>query len=364
MRGLVESQGFVARRYQAIASLVLLTVLVGTGLVTDLLARNRSLEKWLMANSSEFAEKNGTVFSNTGNFIDFEERVLLDEIPYADYSRGGVYFFGTSNMKWAFNTWDLPAEQKRFIGNYGIGASNHTIQLQLIRYLMEQRGFLTAGKKDLVIFGVSFHLGHIDPPTGFFASLLRRRGLYMITPDDRIAPVPMSVVEHWLRIEKARSGGFIWNIGRLAKNWVAALAGLSRRPQPGLFDTSDRLHGFMGGAQWQQNMDAEVDQLRETILLLRSHHAQVKVLLLPQGTWMDELPFKARYEGLIRALCQSTSTPLIDLSRAMPDEDFVDSNHLTVEGQEKFRGLIMGEILGHLQKAGLYPAPLQLKAPL
>lgn len=356
---LAESQGLVARRYQAIASLALLAVLLGTSLVTDLLARNRGLERWFTAKSSELAEKNRSIFSNTGNFIDFEDRVLLDEIPRADYSQGGVYFFGTSNMKWAFTTWDLPAEQKRFIGNYGIGASNHTIQLRLIRYLIEQRGFLTAGEKDLVILGVSFQLTHIDnPSTGYFASLLRRHGLYMITPDDRIAPVPMSLVERWLRIEKARSGGLFWNTERLAKSWLVALAGLSRRPHPGLaMDTPDNLLGFMGGAQWQQNMDAEVERLRETIFLVRSHHAQVKVMLLPQGTWMDELPFKARYEGMIRALCQSTSTPLIDLSRAIPDKDFVDSNHLTVEGQEKFRGLIMGEILGHLQKAGIYPVP-------
>ena len=226
MRGLVESQEFVARRYQAITSLALLTVLVGTSLVTDLLARNRGLEKSLMSLSSEFAKKTNTVFSNTGNFIDFEDRVLLDEIPQADYSRGGVYFFGTSTMKWAFTTWDLPAEQKRFIGNYGIGASSHTDQLRLIQYLIEQRGFLTAGERDLVILGVTFRLGRRDPPTGYFASLLRRHGLYTITPDERIVPVPMSAVERWLRIEKARSGGFFWNLGRVAKGWVTTLAGV------------------------------------------------------------------------------------------------------------------------------------------
>ena len=41
---------------------------------------------------------------------------------------------------------------------------------------------------------------------------------------------------------------------------------------------------------------------------------------------------------------------LIDLTRAIPDEEFADSNHLTVQGQKKFRGLIIGDIVGHLQK--------------
>ena len=331
--------------------MALLVVLVGTCLITDLLARSRGLEKVLMARSSQFTEKNGTVFSNTGNFIDFEDRILLDEMPNVDYSRGGIYFFGSSTMKWAFTTWDLPAEQRGLIHNYGIGASNHAIQLRLIQYLIEHQGFLSAGEKDLIIIGVTFHLGHIDDPSsGFFASLLRRHDLYMTTPDQRILPVPMGAIEHWLRIEKARSGGFVWNVGRLAKSWLAPFAGSSSRPRPGLFDTPDRQRGFMGGTQWQQNIDAQLEQLKDTISLVRSHHAQIKVMLLPQGTWMDELPYKPYYETKLRALCKMTSTPLIDLSRVMPDEAFVDSSHLTVAAQKTYRDLVLKEISGHLQQ--------------
>ena len=349
MSTLVESRRFVERRYQAVTSLGLLALLVGVCLVTDLLARNRGLENLLTALSREFSEKTGTIFLNAGNFIDFEDRVLLDEIPQADYSGGGVYFFGSSNMKWAFTTWDLPVEEKRLIGNYGIGAASHTDQLRLIQHLINQRGFLAAGKRDLVILGVTFQVGRQDSSTGYFASLFRRHGLYTITPDGQIDPVPMSAVERWLRIEKARSGGFIWNLGRVIKGWVTTLAG-SRRPQPRGIASPDNYLGFMGGAQWQQNMDAELERLRETIDLLRSHQVQVKVMLLPEATWDNELPYKPLYETKIRALSQATSTPLIDLSHAMPDTAFADSSHLTVDGQTKFRDLIMREISGHLQK--------------
>jgi len=31
------------------------------------------------------------------------------------------------------------------------------------------------------------------------------------------------------------------------------------------------------------------------------------------------------------------------LSHALGDDDFVDSNHLTVKGQERFRSLVMGK---------------------
>jgi hypothetical protein len=345
----VETQRFLSRQRQAACSLALLAVLLSTCIVTELLARNRILEQWITAKSSELAKENGALFSYTGNFIDFEDRVLLDEQPQADYSRGGVYFFGTSNMKWAFSTWDLPADDRQLIGNYGIGASNHTTQLQMIRYLIQQRGFLAARDRDLLVFGVSFHLGHVDePPGGFFASLLRRHGLFKITPDNRVEPASMSTIERWLRVEKARSGGFIWNLGRLAKSWGKAFGGWAHRAHDKA-KYQQAWREYMG-PRWRQDIDSEVEQLRATISLVRSYGAAVQIILLPQGTWMDELPFKPYYEAKIRALCRESATPLNDLSRAIPDEDFVDSNHLTVQGQDKFRDLIIGNIIRHLEK--------------
>ena len=333
-------------RYQALFSLFLLGLIIGTCATIDLLARNRALERWLTAEQYETAKKTNRLFSYTGNFIDYEERVLLDEIPNADYSQGGIFFFGTSNMKWAFQTWNLHANEKHFIGNYGIGASNHTIQLQLIRYLIEHRGFLSAGDRDLVIFGVSFHLGHVDPPgSSYFDALLRRQGLFTLTPEGRTAPTPMSNIERRLRIEKARSAGLFWNAWRVIKGRIEVLEGSVHRsahdPTPYV--------GFMG-PHWQQNIDTEVEQFRKTILLVRSYGAVVKVILLPQGSWMDTLPFKSYYESKIRSLCESTSTPLMDLSRSLPDGDFVDLNHLTVQGQEEFRRLIADEINEHMHK--------------
>jgi hypothetical protein len=336
-------------RHQAVVSLALLLLLVAVCLAADLLAQNRRLEHWLMAENFNYAKINHTGFSNTGNFIDFEERLLLDELPHADYSHGGVYFFGTSNMKWAFTTFDLPPEQRRWIGNYGIGASNHETVLRLIRYLIEQRGFLKAGDANLVILGVSFHLGIEDNQNDFFPSLLHRRGLFTISADGRMVSVPMNPVERWITVEKARAGGLIWNYGRLFKSSLKSLAG-SRQPMVHNAALYQQYWRAIMGEHWRMSVDTQVDRLRDTISLLRSKNAQVKIMLLPQATWMNTLPFKTRYEMLIRALCHETSIPLIDFSHAMPDEAFVDSNHLTVEGQETFRKLIMREITGHLQK--------------
>lgn len=343
------SREFVVPRRQIFTSLALLVLLLITCLGTDLLARSPGLEHWLTVKSSNYAKINNTGFSYTGNFIDFEERLLLDELPHADYSRGGIYFFGTSNTKWAFTTWDLPPAVRHWIGNYGIGASNHTTVLNFIRYLIEEREFLKSGEANLVVIGVSFHLELRDNQNDFFVSLLRRRGLFTVAADGQMVSERMNPTEQWLRIEKARSGGFIWNCARLLKSWLRTFAGGGHStPHDGALYR--QYWRSIMGEHWRDNMDVQLEQLKKTIALLRSKNAQVKIIMLPQGTWMDELPFKSRYEMLVKALCQETSTPLIDLSRAMPDEAFVDSNHLTVEGQSKFRDLIMREVTGHLQK--------------
>jgi hypothetical protein len=342
---------------QAIISLATLAILVAVCVSTDLTARNRPLERWLMTQSRSLAEQINKLFSDTGNFIDFEDRVLLDEIPHTDYSKGGVYFFGTSNMKWAFQTWDLPATQKRLIGNYGISASNHTTQLQLIRYLIDQRGFFSAGNLNLVIFGVSFHLG--VEPSNFFEFLLRRHGLFTINADGQVFPTQVNPIGRWLSIEKARSGGVFWNVGRVTKSYIEWLTGWFH-PEPRDPAQYQEMWRLYMGPNWKPNMDDQIEEFRKTILLVRSYGATVKVILLPQGTWMDSVPFKPYYEVKIRSLCSSTSTALIDLSRSIPDNDFVDSNHLTVQGQQAFRKLIMEIIDGHLQKVMAANARSQL----
>jgi hypothetical protein len=314
--------------------------------MVDLLARNRNLEQWLMTRSRELAKTNHVLFSNDGNFIDFEERLLLDELPRADYSRGGVYFFGASNMKWAFTTLDLPAKQRQLIGIYGIGASSHATELRLIRYLIEHRGFLRTGERNLVIIGATFQLGRKE--SRYFSSLLRRRGLLTLAADDTMVPVPMNVITRWLTIEKARSGGFIWNLGRLAKNLAKAYAGRSGPPQHNPARYRQGWREYMG-SNWRQELDPEMEHLRQTISLVRSQGAKIAIMLLPQATWIEELPFQHQYEEQLRALCEETSTPLIDFSQAIRDEDFVDSSHLTVKGQEDFRQLVLKEISGHLR---------------
>lgn len=331
-------------RKQSIMSAALLALVLVTCGLADTLARNRPLEIRTTAWSSALAAKNNTLFSYTGSFVDFEERVLLDEIPNADYSKPGTYFFGTSNMKWAFSTWDLPQSERERLGNYGIGASNHKDQLEFIRFLIERYGFLKAGDRDTVVLGVSFHLAIPAAPSGgYWAALLRRRGLYTLTGEGQIEPTAMDPIARWFRIEQARSSGFIWNMGRLLHSAAKAYLTQVRpvRHDPLQYQAVWRARM---GERWQQNIDEAMKSLCQTIELVRARGANIKIVLLPQGSWMEGLPFGSRYDQEVRAICAEANIPVLDLSHSLPDDDFIDSNHLLVRGQEKFRKILMNEL--------------------
>ena len=102
------------------------------------------------------------------------------------------------------------------------------------------------------------------------------------------------------------------------------------------------LNATLGKAQLQK-------RFAQTIALLHANKVPVKIILLPQGTWMNELPFGSYYDARVRDLCRATSTPLLDWSKTLPDSDFIDSNHLTNAGQTKFRAMMLREEAGHLR---------------
>jgi hypothetical protein len=182
-----------------------------------------------------------------------------------------------------------------------------------------------------------------------FGQPLRRWGLFTITKDGVIAPASINRIAHWLQIEKARSTGFIWNLGRLARDWTLTKFGQGRSPPRD--PHSYQQHWWeVAGSQWWPDIDAQLESLKEAIEVARSRHADVMVMLLPQASWMDGLLFRSVYDAEVRALCERTSTRLIDFSRAIPDKEFADSSHWDAEGQRQFRDLIMPEILTHLRR--------------
>ena len=134
-------------------------VVLGTCLSLFGLARSQTVKNWIREGAWEEArwKKQIPLFSFTSHFLDVADRLCHEEIPSADFSRGGVYLAGGSNMTMAFRTWGLPAEARSLFHNFAIGGTNHADEFDLFRFLVEQQGLLAAGgEKTLVILGVSY----------------------------------------------------------------------------------------------------------------------------------------------------------------------------------------------------------------
>lgn len=326
-----EFQGAAAR--QRAMSLVLLGLVMGVVVGVDRLAHCSAVIDAIEARKLEYAAQTRTIYSYEAGYTDFEDRLLLDEIPGIDASRGGVYFVGSSNLKWGLATWDLPADERSRIHNLGIGGTNHEMHGQLIRFLVEERGILSAGaERSLFVFAGSYHCtGHRNEEDGFFARLWRRHDIYSYDLQAGIAVVGVHPYVRWLRGEQALVSGFLQAVGGELVRTIAG--GAVRVHDPAKYNEARA--NFMG-EDWQDRLATQTEAFLRTALDLKARGAAVSVVLLPQGTWEDNLPFDAAYSAKMKEICAANGIPLVDLGDLLDDEDFADSNHFAPSGQAKF----------------------------
>ena len=69
----------------------------------------------------EWAKANDTSNEYKRQYLDTEDRVVLQDLADLDTSEGGVYFFGASNMKWSMRMLDLPSDEQMLVHNFGAG---------------------------------------------------------------------------------------------------------------------------------------------------------------------------------------------------------------------------------------------------
>ncbi len=337
-------------------SFLLLTVIVGTFFGLNWLARNQ----WLAGRIQDWDLRrfgNVELFMNRGAFIDFEDRLILDEIPRADYSKGGAYFFGTSALKWALKTWELPSEQRRFVGNYGIGATSHQLQFQWIRFLVEQDELLQAGgAKVQVVLGAYWSMGTDWSPKGYFGRLWQRHGLYDYDPTTGIKPVSLGPLQRAIRYAKARCSGFIsGNFNRLARFLTTAKGG-KLSPTEKLRDP-DQIRKYVqklvDRPNWQGPLARQMESLSETIDYLKTRQANVIVVLVPTRRPFFEFPLPVAYREQVKALCVRESVDCADLSDLLDEDQFWDINHSNSRGLDKTHKAMMELVLPHLRRHGL-----------
>lgn len=318
----------------------------------DVASRSAVVAGWFDARRVERCRKNNWQYEYAGRFINFEQRVLLEEMPNGDYSKGSAAFIGSSVLKEAIFTNALSGPERTRIANYSWGTAVHSQEFALVRYLVEEHGFLSAGgDRSLVVIGLYYgSAAGLDTHAngGFFQEMLTYEGLYTYSQDAGIHDAPMSAMERSLRIERARISQFARNA---LTNWDAGLT-------PTWPHTPNVYQGYWRdymGPDWRAEMSVEVMYLAEMIEYLRARNVSVVGVVLPLASWQRELPFPAHLRSLVDPLFREKGVPILDLTEFTDDADFGDSAHLAFRGEMKVSDVLLGLARRHLRRVGALP---------
>ena len=140
-----------ARLWQPLVCLSLLGSIGLSVVVLEVTIRHEAFGIWL---DNRSAEINNLPILYRRQYLDNEDRALLEELEELDASHGGVYFFGGSNMMWAMRIPDLPFQERRFVHNFGVGGeSSARFARQYVEFLVDHKGLLQArADKSLIVW--------------------------------------------------------------------------------------------------------------------------------------------------------------------------------------------------------------------
>jgi len=337
--------------------LVVLAVVIGTCAGVSGLSHWPRLEQRLMAADMDACAAADGLWKNAGYYADFEDRMLLEELPAAKHSSdGSTCFIGSSSMKWGTMLWTLPEEKRARFHNFAFGGTSHAEQFAFVRYLVEQEGLLgPAPTRTHIVIGVCYRSACITDKRsgGFFQSTLARHGFWNWTGEVELAP--MNDATRWLRREEMRCRGFLdftrkrlphWLRGRPTRPWKSKI----RKPdywKNKLCTSVKRATGEpedivadadTPGENWKACIPQQVAELSRMIAYLDDHGVRVTVVRLPRPKWVAELPYPSAYADELHR----QGIVFIDKSDAIADDSlFRDSSHTTFEGLEVLHNLLM-----------------------
>lgn len=332
-------------RFHLIFAGCFLLVVAGTVLPVSFAARSKNFTAWIAREDEAYYRKTrGLHASFSGYLVRYPDHFVYDELPAADFSRGGVYLTGPSNMGLGTKLWELPPEQEAFIHNCGLDANTHSGEFATLRYMIEQRGMLAAGgSKSLVVIGACYHsAGGIGsdrelPPS--FRSAWNSHGFYQCNRAGGIVPREVSPLAKFIHGEKLRMAACLSRLMRWARHKVLS-------PKQRVHDMAMYVRNreqFMGPG-WRDKVADQTGVFARMLDYLRGHGVQVLVVLPPMGSWEKEMPYAAHYNTEITAICAQKGVPVKDWTALVSDEEFWDSSHMNLEGVEKFQAALLNEV--------------------
>jgi hypothetical protein len=349
-----------AARLQALAAVLMLSMVALVCGTLDVLTRIAPLMAWLNHQNEESCRQTRNLLYHVDHFESVQEQVLYEDLPTMDFSRGGVCFFGASEVQFSTKLWELPPETQALVHNFGMPACSQESELVWLRYLVEQKGMLKAGGgKTLVVLGTSYHQAFHPTRTmpAAFVDSLEGHGLFACDAQQGIHPLQVNPVAKFIDFEQTRQARCMVMIRdvflhQLAR-WRHHGAELPRPQDPALYQDWRRTEL---GPQWKEKIDATAQVFRETIDYLRARHVQIRVVLMPLGSWEDALPYAAEYQQHITAICAEQQIPVLDWSKLLADDDFADSVHSDVFGMEKVQATYLDVALPFLRSTHALPA--------
>jgi hypothetical protein len=346
-------------RVQACSALAALAAVLASTAVVWTCATSHQVGRFVERPTlARFMNTNLDIYHNKLGYLDIEDRMILDDLEHADYSKGGVYFFGSSTIKWGTLFWELPADIQPYVKNYGIGACNWQFVSQFIHYLVEEKGLLQAGgDKVHVVLCESFTMS-ITPRAPFVDLLWKRYGLYDYDQQG-LRPRVMGPLERSYRLNKAICSSFVQARMDQFERSLVPRGLLNRHSQIARLDAESA--GTLNG-DWQGLIDTQTAYLDDLLTYLRDRGVQVTVVRLPLASWHGRLPFPAATRDAVEGLCRKHDVPFVDLGRLWSDDEFFDSSHGTYRGLQQQNAALMKIVEPHLRKLNM-PLPREFWMP-
>jgi hypothetical protein len=294
------------------------------------------------------------LFLFDGGYVDDADYVLLDMLPRADHSKGGVFFIGDSQSRTTLMPWRLSPAEQELIHNYSLGDLHHRDQRFFVRMLVEEMGLLDGGPENTTIYlGVSPDMArprdYREP--SYVTQAFKRHGLFTYTFEG-IHRAKISDLE--------RS----WRVGRdYANRFMNIVLGLRRSRVSPLNPELQTLEFNTQADGWREVMDAEIIELTELVDYLLARNVRLRAIIRPSASWNKSLPYERTYLQLVTPMLAARNVPLIDQSNLLVDSDFVDDNHPKYSAQLRLHEIDREIALRELAEMGLSlqaaPAPSQ-----
>jgi hypothetical protein len=272
-----------------------------------------------------------------------EERLLHKVIPGDDYSKGGVYFVGGSQMERSLAVWDCTPAEQAVIHNYCLAASPHSREFQFVKYLVDRRKILEAGgDKNMVVFDLCFSsAAHFPTPStirmaGLWTNDFTEHGMYRCD-DGGITTAGGIPLWRSACYEKIGTDAVCKTVVKTLQGVYPGYFLAPTTPSPAYIKYwADYL-----GPDWKAGIDIEVDALGRMIDYLRERHVAVEAVYLPLGSWFDDFEPAIVYRGRVLAMLATRGVHVTDLDHLVADDCLGDSVHPDYKGTRQISPILV-----------------------